>query len=135
MNYKTFKNREERKWRGTVCQRNNSRRLSVRERLRGSSHTQHVEWKQSHTGHIREKFQNTAGKKKALQLGRKQRPTQDPVLVLQVKVKGEKDLHNFYLFICLFLNWSTVALQNFVFCQTSTWISHRHTYVLLKVTS
>ena len=24
-----------------------------------------------------------------------------------------------------FLNWKTVALQNFVFCQTSTWISHR----------
>ena len=24
-----------------------------------------------------------------------------------------------------FLNWRIVALQNFVFCQTSTWISHR----------
>ena len=32
--------------------------------------------------------------------------------------------------ICLFLNWSIIALQNFVvFCQTSTWISHRHKYI------
>ena len=30
----------------------------------------------------------------------------------------------------LFFNWRIVALQNFVvFCQTSTWISHRYTYV------
>ena len=88
------------------------------------------------TGHIRETFQNTGGKKKALQLGRKQRPTQDPLLVPQVKVKSEKDLHNSFLLIYLFFNWSITALQNFVvFCQTSTWINHRYTYVLLKMTS
>ena len=29
-----------------------------------------------------------------------------------------------------FLNWRIIALQNFVvFCQTSTWISHRYTYI------
>ena len=36
------------------------------------------------------------------------------------------------LFLCFFLffNWRIIALQNCVgFCQTSTWISHRHTYV------
>ena len=34
------------------------------------------------------------------------------------------------------LNWKVIALQNFVaFCQTSTWISHRYTYItsLLKL--
>ena len=30
----------------------------------------------------------------------------------------------------LFFNWRIIALQNFaVFCQTSTWISHRYTYI------
>ena len=33
------------------------------------------------------------------------------------------------IFFNLFLNWRIIALQNFVFCQTSTWISHRYTYV------
>ena len=29
-----------------------------------------------------------------------------------------------------FFYWRVIALQNFtVFCQTSTWISHRHTYI------
>ena len=33
--------------------------------------------------------------------------------------------------INLFFNWRIIALQNFVvFCQTSTWISHRYTYIL-----
>ena len=32
--------------------------------------------------------------------------------------------------IYLFFNWKIIALQNFVvFCQTSTWISHRYTYI------
>ena len=31
--------------------------------------------------------------------------------------------------INLFFNWRIIALQNFVFCQTSTWISHRYTYI------
>ena len=31
---------------------------------------------------------------------------------------------------CLFFNWRIIALQNFVvFCQISTWISHRYTYI------
>ena len=36
--------------------------------------------------------------------------------------------------INLFFDWMIITLQNFVFCQTSTWISHRYTYVpyLLK---
>ena len=35
--------------------------------------------------------------------------------------------HNFFLF---FFYWRIIALQNFVvFCQTSTWISHRYTYI------
>ena len=33
----------------------------------------------------------------------------------------------YYLFV---FNWRIIALQNFVFCQTSTWISHRYTYIL-----
>ena len=33
--------------------------------------------------------------------------------------------------IYLFFNWRIIALQNWVvFCQTSTWISHRYMYVL-----
>ena len=33
-------------------------------------------------------------------------------------------------YIYLFFNWRIIALQNFVvFCQTSTWISHRYTYI------
>ena len=31
--------------------------------------------------------------------------------------------------IFLFFNWRIIALQNFVFCQTSTWISRRYTYI------
>ena len=35
-----------------------------------------------------------------------------------------------HLFIYLFFRWRIIALQNFVvFCQTSTWISNRYTYV------
>ena len=43
-------------------------------------------------------------------------------------------LYLFFLF--LFFYWRIIALQNFVvLCQTSTWISHRHTYIpsLLKL--
>ena len=29
----------------------------------------------------------------------------------------------------LFFYWRIIALQNFVFCKTSTWISHRYTYI------
>ena len=33
-------------------------------------------------------------------------------------------------FLLLFFNWRIITLQNFVvFCQTSTWISHRYTYI------
>ena len=32
--------------------------------------------------------------------------------------------------MCLFFNWRTIALQNFVaFCQTSTWINQKDTYI------
>ena len=31
--------------------------------------------------------------------------------------------------IYLFFNWRIIALRNFVFCQTSVWISHRYTYI------
>ena len=38
--------------------------------------------------------------------------------------------------IYLFFNWRIIALWNFVdFCQTSTWIRHRYTYVLPSGTS
>ena len=30
-------------------------------------------------------------------------------------------------FFFFFFNWRIIALQNFIFCQTSTWISHRYT--------
>ena len=36
----------------------------------------------------------------------------------------------FFFLINLFFYWRIIALQNFVFfCQTSTWISHRYTYI------
>ena len=38
--------------------------------------------------------------------------------------------------ISLFFNWRIIALQNFVvFCQTSTWISHRYILSLLNLPS
>ena len=47
-----------------------------------------------------------------------------------------RELGNFFSFLNEFFNWGIIALQNFaVFCQTSAWVSHRHTYVpsLLKL--
>ena len=36
----------------------------------------------------------------------------------------------YHLFLFFFFNWRIIALQNFaVFCQTSTWISHRYIYI------
>ena len=46
-----------------------------------------------------------------------------------------------YCFLMLFIkkkiNWRIIALQNFVFCKTWTWTSHRYTYIpsLLNVPS
>ena len=35
-----------------------------------------------------------------------------------------------FFFLTYFFNWKIIALQNFiVFCQISTWISHRYTYI------
>ena len=31
--------------------------------------------------------------------------------------------------LLFFLSWRIIALQKFVFCQTSKWISHRYTYI------
>ena len=39
----------------------------------------------------------------------------------------EAQLGEYLFFKVLFFNWRIIALQNFVFCQTSTWISHRYT--------
>ena len=36
------------------------------------------------------------------------------------------NVEDFYIYI---FNWRITVLQNFVFCQTSTWISHRYTYI------
>ena len=36
---------------------------------------------------------------------------------------------NFFFIFNLFFYWRIIALQNFVFCQTSTWISQRCTYI------
>ena len=42
-----------------------------------------------------------------------------------VELFGRIRLPSFFFF-----NWRIIALQNFVvFCQTSTWISHRYTYI------
>ena len=38
-------------------------------------------------------------------------------------------VESFFFLIYLFFNWKIMALQNFVFCQTSTWISCRYTYL------
>ena len=40
-----------------------------------------------------------------------------------VKSKGHVSF-----FLSFFFNWRIIGLQNFVFCQTSKWISHRYTY-------
>ena len=47
-------------------------------------------------------------------------------------VRAAQKPHSFlHLLLKLFFYWRIIALQNFVvFCQTSTWISHRYTYVL-----
>ena len=37
-------------------------------------------------------------------------------------------------FFFLFFYWGIIALQNFVvFCQTSTWISHRYIYIYISL--
>ena len=55
-----------------------------------------------------------------------------PELQMHVYFCLFKDIY-FFLFlsflIYLCFNWRIIALQNFVFCQTSTWISHRYTYI------
>ena len=94
---------EIKKWRGTVYQRNNSRRFSAHERLRGSPHTQHVEWKQSHGTHQRNVSKHW-WQKEGTAVRENAEATQDPLLVPQVKVKDEKDLHNSFLLIYLFFN-------------------------------
>ena len=39
-------------------------------------------------------------------------------------------LKNFFFFLFIIFHWRTIALQYSVgFCHTSTWISHRYTYV------
>ena len=39
---------------------------------------------------------------------------------------------SWHVFFSFLIYWRIIALQNFVvFCQTSTWISHRYTYYLL----
>ena len=39
-------------------------------------------------------------------------------------------LVHFHYSHSFFINWRIIALQNFAaFCQTSTWISHRYTYI------
>ena len=45
--------------------------------------------------------------------------------------KHKADIHPMNLFFFqLIFYWRVIALQNFVvFCQTSTWISHRYTYI------
>ena len=40
------------------------------------------------------------------------------------------EFYGIYFLKFIFFNLRIIALQNFVvFCQTSTWISHRHTYI------
>ena len=42
----------------------------------------------------------------------------------------EAPIHEFFFYVFLILYWNIIALQNFtVFCQASTLISHRYTYV------
>ena len=44
--------------------------------------------------------------------------------------RQENILVNIIFLINLFFNWRIMSLQNFVvFCQTSTWISHRYIYI------
>ena len=48
------------------------------------------------------------------------------------KVTHCSDKHTnqqFQFFFFLFFNWRIIAFQNFVFCQISTWVSHRYIYI------
>ena len=48
------------------------------------------------------------------------------------KVYADSTIEITSLFLCFYFifYWRVIALQNFVvFCQTSTWISHRYTYI------
>ena len=59
----------------------------------------------------------------------------DGVFFLEMKWEGvicpvSAQSFSFLIPSYLFLNWRIIALKTFVvFCQTSTWISHRYTYV------
>jgi len=46
---------------------------------------------------------------------------------ITLMAQSEEELKS--LFFNLFFNWRIIGLQNFVLCQTSTWISHRYTYI------
>ena len=49
------------------------------------------------------------------------------------QAEGLNDPPNFFKKIFIFY-WWIIALQNFVvFCQTSTWISHRYTYIFTSL--
>ena len=53
----------------------------------------------------------------------------DQIIILQRMYHFYSEVPRFFL-IYVFFNWSIIALQNFVvFCQTSTWINHMHTYI------
>ena len=47
-----------------------------------------------------------------------------------IHVLLKPSLENVLFCFLIYFYWRIVVLQNFaVFCQTSTWISHRHTYI------
>ena len=49
---------------------------------------------------------------------------------IQGPSRGQECSISLYIYL-FFYYWRITALQNFVvFCQTSTWISHRYTYIL-----
>ena len=53
------------------------------------------------------------------------------VTVWTLQIDRALDKLSYFFLINLFFYWRIIALQNFaVFCQTSTWISHRYTYIL-----
>ena len=59
------------------------------------------------------------------QMGRQARK----VLLPQDSAAHSRCASGLFFLINYFFNWRIISLQNFVFCQTSTWISHGYTYI------
>ena len=49
--------------------------------------------------------------------------------VAEIQTTEQLSIGKFFWFVLFLINWRIIAVQNFVFCETSTGISHRYTHV------